>query len=191
MYVTTIEPFTSTAYNSLVSLFKQRITVERLGFALVGLLFDTAKSPATEKALLDFAQNCDINQERLFREVMYLRAFAVDHAIKVALGTSRMCELVVGSFYGWLQQAARDMTAQGIDNGRVFVQGVSNRVPGYAEAVRHLAFEDTKGLKLGEKFATFCGARPDPLLMLFAWRDFGLMVKLVHEFVVSVKITER
>ena len=174
-----------------MGLLKERITAEKAGFYLVALLIESARKleESGSQGVHELAEKCEVDVERLYREIVYLRAFSVQFATTQALGATSLRNAVLDSFYQWLRRAAADMASVGIDNGRVFYQGVTNRVPGYAEAARLMAYEETKGMKLGDLFATFCGGDGDFLLSLHGFFKFVTMQKAVRRFIESVRIT--
>ena len=152
---------------------------------IAALLVDVVCNPAEreENALSNLAEHLSLQPERMRREVMYLRAFAVDFAVAMALGESPEKAEILDHYYGHWERVASQ------SDGGIFNE-LHHRVHYYSE----MAVTDPDSLQgldgqIGNAFAT-CFNQSDNIedLVLVGGQMFAALFAEVTDLFHTVDI---
>ncbi len=158
---------------------KQTVTARDIGIALLPLLKESELDEFISKSnLAELGE--EIGHERLRNEILYLRFFALDVAVSVALGNSSAKETVRSVIHEYMRQAS----FHGFE--------IADRLNTYDRAVRwpRRPFESgyTMAEAIGEVFAKLCGMERDPLVVAQGALIFHETNKYALEGVKSYKV---
>jgi hypothetical protein len=149
------------------------------------LLMDGVCTPSAQEqdALSELAIHLGVELERIQTELLYLRAFAVDFAMALALGESPAKEAVTAHYYSHWDLVAREA-------GEAVLEDLQARLQVYAQAVDDLS-PNPAGLRgqVGQVFADHCQAgEQSPDLALLGGAMFAALFEEIADLFNTVDI---
>lgn len=163
---------------------KKKATLEAtpLEVAKALLYFGPGTEEARASAMEGLTADCD--RESVMGEIFFLRIFAVDFTLSMALGNnSPEKNEILDIYYAFLQE----MSKEHITGDEVFMKELKHRLNIYTEAVK-TPHPEGPAWTVGEAFSELCGSRMNIVVIMLGSIIFGTTSKSVSDTVNSIRI---
>jgi hypothetical protein len=157
---------------------KKEVTAIEMGSALFRLITDSENRDQDTIKLLQDAD--DTIKQKVLKEMLYLRVFAIDTAVTNTLGETPERDGVLSTFHDHVKRLA------GL-TGETLWKDLEMRLSNYEEAF-NTPHHRGPAFQVGKAFASFCGYEMDAVVMLTGGAEFTSIATTASDLLKSFQI---